>query len=77
MDDIYDMAVTGADIKQVLFMKYLETCSYLRQEDLLTLLKIVPEEFHERLRKLFHLSIEQAESWEDFAGPPEHTPPRG
>ncbi len=70
MDDIYDMAVSNAPLQQVLFMKYLETCSFLRQEDLLTLLKEIPEEHHERLRKIFHMSFEQAEDWADFAGPP-------
>lgn len=70
MDDIYDMAVSNAPLQQVLFMKYLETCSFLRQEDLLTLLKEIPEEHHERLRKVFHMSFEQAEDWADFAGPP-------
>jgi hypothetical protein len=54
-------------LMDALFIHYLECASHLQQSDLLELLALCETEAErEEMRKLFHLSIEQAENWEDF-----------
>lgn len=67
MLDIYRFVAGTGSLYEVLFMDFLERCAFLKPEDLLELLKLVPEEKHNELRRVFHLAVEQSEDWEEFS----------
>ena len=68
MQHIYEASQGIQSLPMVLLIDFLERAAFLRQEDLLELLAITPEDHHEKIRELFHKAYEQAEEWQEFNG---------
>ena len=69
MNHIHEACNGTTSLPMVLLFDFLERAAFLRQEDLLELLRISPEEHHEKIRELFHNAYEQAEEWAEFNHP--------
>ena len=69
MNHIHEACNGTTSLPMVLLFDFLERAAFLRQEDLLELLRVSPEEHHEKIRELFHNAYEQAEEWADFNQP--------
>jgi hypothetical protein len=68
MNHIHEACNGTTSLPMVLLFDFLERAAFLRQEDLLELLRITPEEHHGKIRELFHNAYEQAEEWQEFNG---------